>query len=121
MNTTSQTPVSGGEINPVTMDKLRDDLRVLAGDMEQLLKATASQTGEHIAKVRAKAEESLGAAKVRIAEAQELALVRTRAAGRATNEYVRENPWRVMAIAAVAGLVVGLALARPSDASESES
>lgn len=121
MNTTSQTPLSGGEINPVTMDKLRDDLRVLAGDMEQLLKATASQTGEQIAKVRAKAEESLGAAKVRIAEAQELALVRTRAAGRATNEYVRENPWRIMAIAAVAGLVLGLALARPSDAPESES
>jgi ElaB/YqjD/DUF883 family membrane-anchored ribosome-binding protein len=121
MDTTSQTPVSGDEINPVTMDKLREDLRVLAGDMEQLLKATASQTGEHIAKVRAKAEESLGAAKVRIAEAKQLAVVRTQAAGRATDEYVRENPWRIMAIAAVAGLVLGLALARPSDASASES
>lgn len=120
MNTTSQTPVSGGESNPVTMDKLRDDLRVLAGDMEQLLKATASQTGEHIAKVRAKADESLAAAKVRIAEAQESALVRTRAAGRATNEYVRENPWQVMAIAAAAGLMLGLALARPSDSYKSE-
>ena len=115
MNMRIQTPVSSRESNPVTMDKLREDLRVLAGDMEQLLKATASQTGEQIAKVRAKAEESLGAAKVRIAEVQESALVRTRAAGRATNEYVRENPWQVMAIAAAAGVVLGLALGRASD------
>jgi ElaB/YqjD/DUF883 family membrane-anchored ribosome-binding protein len=103
------------------MDKLRDDLRVLAGDMEQLLKATASQTGQHMAQVRARAEESLQAAKLRIAEAQESALVRTRAAGRATDAYVRENPWQVVAIAAVAGLALGLVLGRSSDASGPES
>ena len=95
MKMRSRAPVSGGESDPVTIDKLRDDLRVLAGDMEQLLKATASQTGQQIAQVRARAEESLDAAKVRIAEAQESALVKVRAAGRATNEYVRENPWQV--------------------------
>jgi ElaB/YqjD/DUF883 family membrane-anchored ribosome-binding protein len=121
MNTTSQTPVSGGEINAVTMDKLRDDLRVLAGDTEQLLKATTSQTGQQIAQVRAKAKESLEAAKVRLAEAQKWTLVRTSAAGRATNEYIRKNPWRVIAIAAAAGLVLGLLLARSSDSSDSKS
>ena len=105
----------------MTMDKLRDDLRALVGDMEQLLKATASQTGQHMAQVRARAEESLQAAKLRIAEAQESALVRTRAAGRATDVYVRENPWQVVAIAAAAGLVLGLALGRSSGASDSES
>ena len=120
MNTSSRAAVSGGEGYPVTMDKLRDDLQVLAGDMEQLLKATASQGGQQIAQVRAKAEESLEAAKVRIAQAQESALVRARAAGRATNEYLRENPWQLMAIAAAAGLVVGLSLARSSGSSDSE-
>jgi len=117
MNTTSGAPVSGGENYPVTMDKLRDDLRVLAGDMEQLKKATASQTGQPIARVRAKAKESLEAAKVHLAEAQKWTLVRTSAAGRATNEYVRKNPWQVTAIAAAAGLVLGISLGRSSDRS----
>jgi len=121
MKMRSRAPVSGGESDPVTIDKLRDDLRVLAEDMEQLLKATASQTGLQIAQVRARAEESLDAAKVRIAEAQESALVKARAAGRASNEYVRENPWQVMAVAAGAGLALGFLLAHFSDSSDSES
>ena len=122
MNTRSSAPESEGEGYPVTMNRLRDDLRALVGDMEQLLKATASQTGQHKAQVRARAEESLQAAKLRIDEAQESALVRTRAAGRATDGYVRENPWQGMAIAAAAGLVLGLALGgRSSGASDSKS
>lgn len=96
----------------VTVAKLMADLGVLATDMEQVLKATASQTGQHVAQVRAKAEESLKAAKARLADLQGVALAKTRAAGRATDDYVRTNPWQVMAICAVAGLVLGILLAR---------
>ena|SRR6266496_4024698 len=105
----------------VTVDKLMADLSVLANDMEQLLKATASQTGQQVAQVRAKAEESLKAAKVRIADLQVVALAKTRAAGRATDDYVRANPWQVMAICAVAGLVLGILLARDGDSGDSDS
>ena len=106
---------SADDSDPFTMDKLRDDLGALAGDMEQLLRATASETGQQVAQVRAKAEKSLKAAKVRIAEAQESALAKTRAAGRATDEYVRENPWQVLAIAAAVGLALGFLIAHSSD------
>jgi ElaB/YqjD/DUF883 family membrane-anchored ribosome-binding protein len=75
---------SGLESDQCTMDTLKEDVRTLATDMEQLLKATASQTGQQIAQVRARAEESMKAARVRLAEAQESALARTRAAARAT-------------------------------------
>jgi ElaB/YqjD/DUF883 family membrane-anchored ribosome-binding protein len=51
----------------ITSDKLKADLRVLAADMEQLLRATAGQTGQHVAQVRARAEESLHAARARVA------------------------------------------------------
>ncbi len=115
MKTTDLAPESGGESDPLTMVKLRDDLRALAGDMEQLLKATASQTGQQIEQARAKAEESLKAAKVGIAEAQESALAKTRAAARATDEYVRANPWQVLTIAAGTGVVLGFLLGRYSD------
>jgi ElaB/YqjD/DUF883 family membrane-anchored ribosome-binding protein len=95
----------------ITTDKLKADLRILASDMEQLLNATAGQAGEHVAQVRARAEESLQAARARVADLQGLAVERTRAAGRATDAYVHANPWQVMAIGAVTGLLVGFALA----------
>jgi ElaB/YqjD/DUF883 family membrane-anchored ribosome-binding protein len=104
--------VTDAEGDRVTTDKLMADLRVLAADTEQLLKATASQTGQRVAQVRAKAQESLTAAKARVAELQDVALAKTRAAGRATDDYVRANPWPVIAIGAVAGLVLGVLLAR---------
>ena len=98
--------------DPVTTDKLMADLKMLAADMEQLLKVTASQTGERVALVRAKAEASLQAAKSRVADLQQVALEKTRVAGRATDAYVRANPWHAMVIGAVTGFVLGALLAR---------
>jgi len=98
----------------VTADKLIADLRILVIDVEQLLKLTASQTGERVAQVRAKAEESLQVAKVRIAELQAEAVAKARAAGQATDAYVRANPWEAVAMGAFAGLVLGLLLSRGS-------
>jgi ElaB/YqjD/DUF883 family membrane-anchored ribosome-binding protein len=104
--------VTDAEGDRVTTDKLIADLRVLAADTEQLLRATASQTGQHVAQARARAEESLQAAMARVADLQGVALARTRAAGRATDDYVHANPWQVMAICAAASLVLGFLLAR---------
>ena len=103
--------LTNAEGDQVTTDKLMADLRVLASDMEQLLKATATETGLHVTQVRAKAEESLKAVKARVADLQGAAVAKTRAAGRATDDYVHANPWQGMAIGAVAGLVLGLVLA----------
>ena len=104
-----------GETAEFNASKLRADLRTLAGDMEQLLKATASQTGRQIDQVRARAEESLKTARGRIADAQETAFARACAAGKAANTYVRDNPWQVLAVVAAVGLVLGFFLARPAD------
>ena len=99
----------------VTTDKLMADLRILAADTEQLLKATANQTGQQIAQVRANAEESLRTARSRVADLQDKTLASTRAAGRATDAYVRANAWPAMAICAVAGLALGFLLAPRGD------
>jgi ElaB/YqjD/DUF883 family membrane-anchored ribosome-binding protein len=107
---------AGASGDPVTTDKLMADLRMLASDMEQLLKVTASQTGERVAAVRAKAEASLQAARIRAADLQQVAMAKTRVAGRATDAYVRANPWQVLALGAVTGLVFGLLLGRSADA-----
>jgi ElaB/YqjD/DUF883 family membrane-anchored ribosome-binding protein len=102
----------GARNERVTADKLMADFRVLANDVEQLLTATASQTGQHVAQVRGQAEASLNAVKSRVLELQHATLAKTRAAGRAADGYVHANPWQVMAISAAAGLVLGFLLAR---------
>jgi ElaB/YqjD/DUF883 family membrane-anchored ribosome-binding protein len=108
-------PVADAGGDRVTTDKLRADLRMLAADTEQLLKATANQTGQQVAQVRARAEESLRAARARVADLQHVALAKTRAAGRAGDAYVRANPWQVMAVCAVAGIALGFLLAAGGD------
>lgn len=100
------------QVERVTTDKLTADLRVLAADMEQLLRATAGETGQHVTQVRAKAEESLKAIKARAADLQHAALAKTRAVGRATDDYVHANPWQVLAIGAAVGLALGFVFSR---------
>ena len=85
----------------MTTDKLMHDLKAVVGDAEDLLKATASQTGERIEKVRARAEESVRTARARMQDA-----------GLQFDEQVRENPWTAVGIAAGAGLVLGILLGR---------
>jgi ElaB/YqjD/DUF883 family membrane-anchored ribosome-binding protein len=104
---------AGSQINSdVNTSKLVEDLKVVMHDAEALIKATSSQTGEKIQEVRARAEESLRQAKVRLTEMEEEAIKRAREVAQATEDYVRENPWQSVGIAAGVGLLVGLLLSR---------
>jgi ElaB/YqjD/DUF883 family membrane-anchored ribosome-binding protein len=96
----------------VSKEKLMQDLKTVVNDAEELLRATASQTGERIAAAREKAEESLRIAKVRLADAQMAIAEKAKVAARATDDYVHENPWQAVGIAAVAGLVLGALISR---------
>lgn len=96
----------------VTKDKLVADLRVVVADAEELLRATAGHAGEKVAVARERIQESLATAKARLAVAQEEVVERTKAAARATDEYVHENPWRAVGIAAGVGLIIGMLIAR---------
>jgi ElaB/YqjD/DUF883 family membrane-anchored ribosome-binding protein len=98
--------------NDVSTDKLVEDLKVVMRDAEALIKATSAQTGEKIQEVRARAEESLRQARTRLTAVEDEALARAKEVADATEEYVRENPWQSMGIAAGVGLLVGLLLSR---------
>jgi ElaB/YqjD/DUF883 family membrane-anchored ribosome-binding protein len=112
MDTTGSVDAVVTKSEQVTMDKLIEDLRTVIADTEELLKATANQAGARIAAARVKLEESLTVAKARIAEAQEAALARTKIAAKASDQYVRANPWNAVGIAAGVGFVLGALLAR---------
>lgn len=98
--------------NPVNTDKLVQDLRIVVADAEELLRVTASQAGDRVVAARAKIQESLERAKVKLSEAESILVDRTRQMAHVTDEYVHENPWAAVGIAAAVGLVVGLLISR---------
>lgn len=93
-------------------EQLIDEFKVVVADAEALLKATANTGDDKLSELRAKAEESLGIAKARIMDIQTEVLAKTKAAAKATDAYVHENPWRSIGFAASLGVVVGLLISR---------
>ena len=98
--------------NAVTKEKLVQDFRVVVADAEELLRATASQAGEKVAVAREKVQESLRRAKVKLAEAEEILIDKGKQAARVTDEYVHDNPWSAVGIAAGIGFMIGLLIGR---------
>ena len=98
--------------NEISKEKLMQDLRVVVADAEELLRATAGQAGEKVAAARERIQENLAAAKQRLAAAQDAVVARTKEAAKVTDEYVHENPWKAVGIAAGVGLVIGMLISR---------
>ena len=93
-------------------DKLMHDLRVGIADAGELLRMTADQAGETAANVRSRVQTRMNQAKDDLVHLQEAAIVKAKAAGHATDEFVHDNPWKSIGIAAGVGLVIGLLISR---------
>lgn len=100
------------EMTTVHKDKLMSDLRVVIADAEELLRMTADEAGEGAADIRSRVQARMNQAKADLVHLQEAAIAKARAAGHATDEFVHENPWKSIGIAAGIGLVVGLLVGR---------
>ena len=96
----------------VTKDKLISDFKVLAGDAEELLKATANQAGERVAAARKRIEQSLEEGKKKFSEEETAFVDKTKEMAKTADDYVRQNPWNAVGVAAGIGLVLGLLLRR---------
>ena len=86
---------------------LIDDFKVVVADAEALLLATANQGGDKVAALRTNIEHSLDVVKTSISQTQAELVARTRAAAKATDVYVHDNPWQAVGLAASVGLVLG--------------
>lgn len=93
-------------------EKLTSDLRQVIADTEELLRMSSSEAGDSAAEVRSRIQDRLQAARAQLAELQDMAVAKAKAAGHATDEFVHENPWKSIGIAAAVGLVVGMLIAR---------
>jgi ElaB/YqjD/DUF883 family membrane-anchored ribosome-binding protein len=98
--------------NLTSQEKLVTDIRAVIADAEEILLATADQTGEKIANLRTRIKERVLDARIRLDAAEEVLIEKTRAAARATDNYVHENPWQAVGIGAGIGFLLGLVLGR---------
>jgi ElaB/YqjD/DUF883 family membrane-anchored ribosome-binding protein len=95
----------------VSREKLVEDFNVLRKDVQDLLKATASVVGDKAAEARVKVEESLKVAQDKLAVVQDNVKAKGQEAVTATDEYVQNNPWNAVGIAAGIGFILGLGFA----------
>ncbi|MEO7774819.1 MAG: DUF883 family protein [Steroidobacteraceae bacterium] len=97
---------------PTSVDKLTSDLRQVVVDVEELLRATAGTAGEKIGEARNKAERTLSYARERLSDLEGQAIERAKEAAGDADEYVRENPWQAIGVAAGVAFLVGLLVSR---------
>lgn len=93
-------------------DKLMEDLRLVVSDAEELLRATANQAGEGAAAARARIQDNLQVVKGRLVSAEDALIERTRDAAKDADQYVHDNPWQAVGVAACVGAIVGMLIAR---------
>ena len=100
----------------VPSEKLIKEFESVVAEAEQLIKSIANASSDKVGAVRASVEQGLAAAGDRLAKIRAESIDQASAAARATDDYVQENPWRAIgvaaAVSALAGLVAGLLIAR---------
>jgi ElaB/YqjD/DUF883 family membrane-anchored ribosome-binding protein len=99
-------------MNNISTEKLVTDMRAVIVDAEDLIKATANQTGERIEKIRAKAEDSVRVARVRLQAVGEDFGARAKEAAHEVDEQVHSHPYTAAGVAAGVGLLVGILIGR---------
>src|ERR1700675_192114 len=84
-------------------------------NVEDLTHALRDVDTPEIARVKAKVKIALAAAKSALADGAEQVRNQARQVTKTTDTYVRDNPWQVVGIAALIGIVVGIIATRRSD------
>jgi len=93
-------------------EQLVADLRVLMSDVEELVKATASQSGDKIAEVRGRIQSAAAELRPRLAQAEALLKEKAKIAAATTDDYVHDHPWTAMGVSAGVGVIIGLLIGR---------
>jgi ElaB/YqjD/DUF883 family membrane-anchored ribosome-binding protein len=96
----------------LSKQKLINDLNQGIADSEEMLKLTADEVSAGAVQLRERVRQRMDQAKAELRHLQQVTVEKAKAAGHATDEFVHENPWKSIGIAAGVGLVVGLLISR---------
>lgn len=91
---------------------VRNDMKTLVKDAQDLFREATSVTGVKADELRDKGLQLLDAAVVKAQEVQSAAIETGKEVALNADEFVKENPWRAVAISAGIGLLVGVIISR---------
>jgi ElaB/YqjD/DUF883 family membrane-anchored ribosome-binding protein len=93
-------------------ERVLADLRALAHDSEELLKATASDVSEKAKEARTRLAAALERSKSTMEELQNQAIAGAKAAAKKADTVIREHPYESLGVAFGVGLVIGVLVGR---------
>jgi ElaB/YqjD/DUF883 family membrane-anchored ribosome-binding protein len=108
----SSTTSTSGPAVDAALSALTNEFRSLVADVEDLVQATGSLTGEELARAKQKLQARISAARDYVGDAATSIADRARNTAKSANNYVHEQPWQVIGITAAAGLLIGFLLGR---------
>jgi ElaB/YqjD/DUF883 family membrane-anchored ribosome-binding protein len=79
---------------------------------EELLKSTVRNVSELASIASHQIEETVNKGKTKITEMQSVLSDKTKECARTTDQYVHDNPWKAIGLAASVGLILGLLMRR---------
>jgi ElaB/YqjD/DUF883 family membrane-anchored ribosome-binding protein len=91
---------------------VRTDLRSLLRDAQDLFREATSSTGMKADDLRERGLELLDTALVKAQDLQSVALDTSKEVVDTADSYVKDNPWRAVAISAGVGVVLGMMIGR---------
>jgi ElaB/YqjD/DUF883 family membrane-anchored ribosome-binding protein len=95
-----------------TRAQIADEFATAMTEAQEMLQRAAAETGDKARDLRSQVETKLLHARLRLQELEGETVDRAKNAARATDDYVHDNPWTSLTIAAVIGFLLGMLLSR---------
>lgn len=90
----------------------QSDMKALVRDAQAMLTAAAHMTGEKAEELRNRGMEMLDRALGKASTVQDVAVEKSKELAYTADVYVKDNPWRTMAVAAGVGIFLGVLMSR---------
>jgi ElaB/YqjD/DUF883 family membrane-anchored ribosome-binding protein len=95
-----------------SLDDAATDVKALVKDAQSLLTAAGALTGNKADELRERGMQLLDVALGKAGKYQDQAVVKSKELAHTADVYVKDNPWRTVAVAAGVGLLLGVVLGR---------
>jgi ElaB/YqjD/DUF883 family membrane-anchored ribosome-binding protein len=90
------------------------EIQNLIADVEDLMAKVANLKDADVTRVRGRVEQALSAAKRSLSTGTETVRRQVRETAASADDYVHDSPWQALGLAALAGVIVGVLVARRS-------
>jgi ElaB/YqjD/DUF883 family membrane-anchored ribosome-binding protein len=121
VGSTEQVRASGRRLKDDLSDGVSDvkaaassEIKSLIADVEDLMARIADLKDADVVRVRGKVQRAVDATKQSLADGADAIRQHAQTAANTADDYVRDNPWQAIGIAALVGAVVGILATRRS-------